>query len=451
MKSDLKQIPIVYVEKNVWELARELVTQQATDEAFFICDLRDLEDKMKLWHRELPRVTPFYAVKVCPDPVILHTINSLGINFDCSNKIELKSVLDMGVAPDRIVYAQTVKSTSHLKYASENEVTLMTFDSVEELEKMDDKNARLLLRIAASEFGSQFTMNEKFGAFPDEVENILNVALKLGRNVVGVAFHVGSAYHHPDIFVQTIEYAKQVFDMGIRMGFQMNMLDIGGGFPGGVRTLGMLTKVFEAIRLTIDKHFPPSSGVKINAEPGQFFVTTAYSLVARVVGKRQREINTDGVLRRHVDVFINESKDNCVSRDLYSFLDIQLHPLNPPFDRPRDVLTSVWGATCNASDRLEEKKALFEVSVDEWLFMDNMGAYGLSAATGFNGFGFPSIKYITTAKESPYVQRIVDSTVMKGSYGQVEEAIWALYPDKHIAVADAGADHDSPTCQNGGS
>ncbi|KAG0415560.1 hypothetical protein HPB47_007285 [Ixodes persulcatus] len=222
-----------------------------------------------------------------------------------------------------------VKSTSHLKYASEHGVTLMTFDSAEELVKMDDKNAR---------------------------------------------------------------------------------------------------------------HFPPSSGVKIIAEPGQFFVTAAYSLVVRVVGKRHREICIDGVVRSYVDVFINESKDNCVSRNLYPFLDIQLHPLNPPFDRPRNVLTSLWGATCNPIDRMEERTLMFDVAVDEWLFMDNMGAYGLVRATGFNGFGFPFVKYITNADKKPSVQRIVDSMLMRGGYGQVEEAIMARHPSKHIRVADAGAE-----------
>ncbi|XP_040061666.3 ornithine decarboxylase-like [Ixodes scapularis] len=430
----------VYVEMNALELARELVNQQETDEAFFICDLRDLEQKMKLWQQELPQVTPYYAVKVCSDPIILHTMISLGASFDCSNKRELKTVLDMGVTPDRIVYANTVKSTSHLKYASEHGVTLMTFDSAEELVKMDDKNARLLLRIVASEFGSRYTMNKKFGAYSYEIENILKVALKLGRNVVGVAFHVGCFYHHPDIFAHTIDHAKRVFDLGTKMGFRMNVLDIGGGFPGGVRKQDTLAKVCEAIRSTIDKHFPPSSGVKIIAEPGQFFVTAAYSLVVRVVGKRQREISIDGVVHSHVDVFINESTENCVSRYLYPFLDIQLHPLTPPFDRPRNVLTSLYGATCNPIDRMEERTLMFDVTVDEWLFMDNMGAYGLVRATGFNGSGFPLVKYITTADKKPPVQRIVDSMLMSGGYGQIEEAIMARHPRKHITVADAGGD-----------
>ncbi|KAM7305528.1 ornithine decarboxylase-like [Ixodes scapularis] len=157
----------------------------------------------------------------------------------------------MGVTPDRIVYANTIKSTSHLKYASEHGVTLMTFDSAEELVKMDDKNA---------------------------------------------SFHVGCAYTHPDIFVHTIDHAKRVFDLGTEMGFRMNVLDIGGGFPGGLRKQDTMAEVCGAIRSAIDKQFPPSSGVKIIAEPGQFFVTAAYSLVVRVVGKRQREISIDAFM-----------------------------------------------------------------------------------------------------------------------------------------------------------
>lgn len=51
-------------------------------------------------------------------------------------------VLDIGVSPDRIVYANTIKSSSHLDFASEHGVTLMTFDCMEELGKISDKNAR---------------------------------------------------------------------------------------------------------------------------------------------------------------------------------------------------------------------------------------------------------------------------------------------------------------------
>jgi ornithine decarboxylase len=45
-------------------------------------------------------------------------------------------VLAMGVGPEKIVFAQTVKPVSHINYAKERKVALMTFDNEEELYKV---------------------------------------------------------------------------------------------------------------------------------------------------------------------------------------------------------------------------------------------------------------------------------------------------------------------------
>lgn len=42
----------------------------------------------------------------------------------------------MGVGPDKIVFAQTVKPVSHINFAKENDVRLMTFDNEDELYKV---------------------------------------------------------------------------------------------------------------------------------------------------------------------------------------------------------------------------------------------------------------------------------------------------------------------------
>lgn len=42
----------------------------------------------------------------------------------------------MGVGPEKIVFAQTVKPVSHINVAKENNVRLMTFDNEEEMYKV---------------------------------------------------------------------------------------------------------------------------------------------------------------------------------------------------------------------------------------------------------------------------------------------------------------------------
>ncbi|XP_072142242.1 ornithine decarboxylase-like [Dermacentor andersoni] len=348
------------------------IAKHTEPDAFFLCDLRDIANKVNLWRECLPRVVPYYAIKSCRDPVVLNILNNLGVSFDCTNKLEMTAVLNMGVSPDRIVLASTVKDPRDIEFALKHKVTFMTFDSVEELSKVEGKNVR---------------------------------------------FHVGSAYEFSEIFHNTIEKAKAVFDLAKSMGIHMTVLNVGGGFPGGLRkvekfikicfnlcsefmqevfsspddisqvmkflwswrTRMMITsvcmQVCENIRSATDLHFPASSGVKIIAEPGQFFITSCYVLVVQVIGKRHRDILVDGISQPHQDVFINESRNNCVSRPLYDFLDVRYWPLEEPLERAHNQLTTVWGGTCDPMDCLDNAKPLFDVRVGEWLLMDNIDAF----------------------------------------------------------------------------
>ncbi|XP_077512418.1 ornithine decarboxylase-like [Amblyomma americanum] len=413
----------IFSEFNPQEAAREIIKKQNTDDAFFVCDLRDIVRKAKLWRQCLPQVTPYYAIKCNGDPVLLNELASLGVNFDCSNTIEMKTILDMGVHPDRIIYAHPVKSTSHMKFAQENGVRLMTFDCAEELLKVTDKHAKLLLRIKGDDLGCRISFNDKFGCTVDQARHILERARALHCNVVGVAFHVGVLYQSPEIFTRTMQQAKAVFEIAAELGNPMTVLDLGGGFPGGLRNIDKYKEVCISIRRAIDEYFPASKGVQIIAEPGQYFVTSAYYLAVRVVCKRRRDLVIDGVLQPHQDVFVNESRDNCVSRHLYQYSDVRIVPLQEPLERPRNVLTTLWGGTCNPLDLIDPEKLFFDVDVDEWLLMDNMGAYTLSFACGFNGTGFPAVHYICPHSSVGLIRQMVQRSLLRSGYTQPEEAL----------------------------
>ena len=47
-----------------------------------------------------------------------------------------------------------------------------------------------------------------------------------------VSFHIGSGSRNPPIFEFAIGEAKKVFDWGAELGYKMDLLDVGGGFPG---------------------------------------------------------------------------------------------------------------------------------------------------------------------------------------------------------------------------
>ena len=49
--------------------------------------------------------------------------------------MEIQTILDYGVEPDRIVFANPCKQLSHMKFAVSHGVDLMTFDNEMELQK----------------------------------------------------------------------------------------------------------------------------------------------------------------------------------------------------------------------------------------------------------------------------------------------------------------------------
>lgn len=78
----------------------------------------------------------FVAVKCNDSPAVLQTLAALGTGFDCASKAEIAKVLNFGVAPQSIIFANPTKSIAHLRYATEMNVTAMTVDCDFELQKI---------------------------------------------------------------------------------------------------------------------------------------------------------------------------------------------------------------------------------------------------------------------------------------------------------------------------
>ena len=140
----------------------------------------------------MPRVEPFYAVKCNNESGILQILASLGTGFDCASKAEIEQVLSLGVDPSRIVYANPCKMRSHIKYAREGNVSMMTFDNDEELRKVKDffPDAHLVIRILPPASKAVCNLGCKYGVPPDEALTLLKKAKQLDLNVIGVRFVV---------------------------------------------------------------------------------------------------------------------------------------------------------------------------------------------------------------------------------------------------------------------
>ncbi|XP_073350151.1 ornithine decarboxylase-like [Pagrus major] len=366
-------------------------------EPFFVANLDSVFKMHRKWLKNLPRVKPFYAVKCNNVPAVLRMLSALDTGFDCASKGEIQMALSLGVTPDKIIYAHTTKPLSHIKYASAHGVDMMTFDSEDELLKISrcHAKAKLVLRIAVDDSKSLCRFSAKFGARLVSVDKLLQRARELGLEVIGVSFHVGSGCTESLVFKQAIADARHVFDTANSLGFQMSLLDIGGGFSGREDFQVKFEEFSEVINGALDELFPPDSGVQIIAEPGRYFVDAAFTLAANIIAKRvvidDMDENSDGEVKSP-DITMMYYLSDGVYGSLSFLINDAAHTKVEPYlhravesseQRYRSV---IWGPTCDSIDKVTDSSWIPELHMGDWLLIDNMGAYSVSLSTDFNGF-----------------------------------------------------------------
>jgi len=430
------------------------------ENAFYVCDLAYVYRQYLRWQHTLGgRVEPFFAVKCNPDKVVLKLLAQLGTGFDCASHAEIEMVLKMGVHSNRIIYANPCKAGSFIRHAHSKGVEMMTFDNQDELEKVAKfhPTARMVLRILTDDSGSLCRLGEKFGAPLENVRALLERAKELKVAVIGVAFHVGSGCSNPQLYTDAVGRAKWTFELAQELGFQLDLLDVGGGF--GDDNFDLLA---EGLLAGLDKYFPLGCGVRVIAEPGRYFVTRAFELATNVIARRKAPPPAPKTLGSPDDVAAAENDDqdspvtmyyindgvygafNCIIFDhqvvepkvltlggvFYGdgFTEtgypsgpmtpsVSEHEMDcstdslgslsassalfearrpaPPFLVAELELCKIFGPSCDSID-LVSPASLLPVNrllVGDWLRWPNMGAYTICAASQFNGFKLSRVLY----------------------------------------------------------
>ncbi|GME43322.1 putative ornithine decarboxylase [Neofusicoccum parvum] len=378
------------------------------DDAFFVADLGEVYRLHAEWKRRLGRVTPFYATKCNPDPKVLRLLAALGTGFDCASIGEIRTILDMGIDPSRIIFAHTCKVMSAIKYARDEGVTQMTFDNADELYKIKRvyPDAQLYLRIVACDPSALSQLSIKFGARLEAAGKLLRLAKNLDLEVVGVSFHVGSGGKDPSAFMRAVRDARTVFDEAIRLGFLMHTLDIGGGFSSGP----LFAETADLVNQALDAHFP--SGVRIIAEPGRYMVNSAFTAAAAVMARRSSEpFLEDSNNLKTTMLYIN---DGIYGNYFNSISEVPNEPHvfkragHTIVDEPSSIALaqrceySIWGNTCDSFDCVNPSCSLpGEVEVGDWLYYRGMGAYTRCCTTTFNGYtGSHDVIYVCSEPDA---------------------------------------------------
>jgi ornithine decarboxylase len=349
-----------------------------------VVDHKVLRENYAQFRKYLPRVQVYYAVKANSDPAIVRTFYDAGASFDVASVAEFltvhENIKDLPAKQrqdfiwDRIIYANPIKAIDTLERL-EPYKPLVTYDNHDEVVKIarHAPHAGLVLRLRVPNTGSVVELSSKFGALPGEAVDLISFAHNNKLEVEGLSFHVGSQCTNPQNYTQALHLAAGIFAEAKARGYDLKLLDIGGGFPAHYdENVPPFKRLAKMINSELDRLFPHS--VEILAEPGRFLVASAATAVSQIIGKAVRGgklcyYMNDGVYQTYSGVIF----DHCQ------------YPMKS-FKKGPTQICSVFGPTCDALDTIGLTEELPDLEMGELLYSENMGAYSAASSTSFNGF-----------------------------------------------------------------
>jgi ornithine decarboxylase len=361
----------------------DLVRQSASQKysrPFLILDTAIVRAKVRRFRAAMPRVRPHYAVKANPDPRVLKVLAQEGCGFEIASVAELDLLLALGVPAAEVFYSNPIKSRESIAYAASKGVLWYVVDSPDELRRVFETkpDARIYLRLATPNIGSDWPLSGKFGAGTADAREIVMLAAKLGADLAGVTFHVGSQCRNPENWRVALEKARNLFDVMTKAGLKPRLLNIGGGYP--VRHVKPIPAI-EVIGNVVNeglKAFPED--VTVIAEPGRYLVSDAGYFVCRVLGTATR----GGKRWMHWDAGLFGGVIETSEGLRYKIRTDRSGP---------DVNWTVGGPTCDSVDIVMRDEPLpSDLQEGDFVYLKNAGAYTTAYASQFNGFPLPEVR-----------------------------------------------------------
>jgi len=320
-----------------------------------------------------------YAVKTNPNKEVLkHILNNGIANFDAASVNEIKLIKSLD-SKAHIYFMHTVKNRNDITEAYFNlGIRDFALDTKDELIKIlaatnYAKDLTLYVRIAISNEHAEIDLSRKFGAHASEALGLVRLC-KEHANKVGISFHVGSQCMHKISFAKGI---KEIGSIIKKTKIIPDIINVGGGFPSVYPDLNPepLENYIDEIKNSISNLNLPTTPELI-CEPGRAIVAESGSTIVKVnLRKKNKLYINDGTYGTLFDAGV----PNLIlpSRMI----------LNGRIQSKKLTAFSFYGPTCDGMDFMKGPFLLpNNIKEGDYIELGQLGAYGLSFRTKFNGF-----------------------------------------------------------------
>jgi len=347
-------------------------------------------EKFDEFKKFFPHADIHYALKANAEPAVLETLLGAGSGFEAASVYELNMLKEAKVPPEKIIYGTSIKPASHIREFFDYGVTRFAFDSANELEKIAAcaPGSKVYVRVIVSDAGSVFKFSQKFGTDKENAVLLLQKAKELGLQPYGISFHVGSQASNPLAWANAIKGLSKVFEQLKESGIEIEVLNLGGGYPCMYDSMETELSLKEIAKNTLEQYKKLPYQPKLILEPGRGLIAQTGVLVASVIGRVERKGGTwlfldAGVYNALFEAMAYQGSTRYKVSSLRSSYDCG------------EMLFSLAGPTGDSPDIITQEALLpQDMEVGDKLIFKDVGAYSLVASSRFNGFPKPDVYFI---------------------------------------------------------
>ena len=343
--------------------------------------------------------TVCYSVKACSNINILRFMAEAGSGFDVVSGGELYRVLQAGGDPSKIVYAGVGKTDREIVDALEARIAYFNVESEQELEnlirlsKETSVTARAALRVNPDVdpvTHTYTTTGKKETKFGIDIDRAADVFARYGRQdsvrLCAIHIHLGSAGHTVEPYREAITKVLGLIEQLRADGFEIEALDIGGGY-GADYVTGQSPSAAQYADVIVP--LLKDRNLRLILEPGASIAANAGILVTRVL-----YVKSSG---RKRFVIVDAGMNDLIRPPLYGAFHFiwpaSVHEAFVPERRDKNLRlpgteqVDVVGPICESADFLGKDRALPPVKRGDILSVFTAGAYGFSMSSNYNSRG----------------------------------------------------------------
>jgi diaminopimelate decarboxylase len=353
----------------------------------FVTSARSLIESYQTFENAFKALSHFtcYSVKANYNLSVIRTFAELGCGCDVNSGGELYRALKAGVSPEKIIFAGVGKKAEEISYALQSGVLMLKAESLSELRAIDriagelGKTASVAIRInpnVTAETHPYITTGdskEKFGIDEAELAAVFSLISGLPNlKLVGLDMHIGSQIFDPEYYVAATMKMLAIFKASKELGFAIEFLDIGGGFPVTYDPLKPATPIEHFAEKLIPMLQP--LGVKVIFEPGRYLVANASVLLTRILYKKS---NHTGKQFFVVDAGMTELIRPALYQSHHEIQAVTFHD--------ETIMADVVGPVCESSDFFARHREISAAEEGELLAVMSAGAYAAVMGSNYNG------------------------------------------------------------------